>query len=68
MLEMRLMLRTMLSELHPSVPRGSVWRRGEWTRRRAITLVSGRREQRVVWSDGRGVAAAPVRSACRGGE
>ena len=48
MLEMRLMLRTMLSDLHPSVPRGSVWRRGEWTRRRAITLVPAG-GTRVVW-------------------
>src|SRR5438874_525483 len=39
-LEMRLMLRTMLSELEPSVPPRSVrFRRGEWIRRRAITLV-----------------------------
>jgi cytochrome P450 len=47
-LEMRLMLRTMLSELQPSVP-GGRWRRGEWVRRRAITLVpaSG---ARVSWS------------------
>ena len=49
MLEMRLMLRTMLSDLHPSVPRGSVWRRGEWTRRRAITLVPAG-GTRVVWT------------------
>jgi cytochrome P450 len=48
MLEMRTMLRTMLAELRPSVPRRSVWRRGEWNRRRAITLVpvAG---ARVVW-------------------
>jgi cytochrome P450 family 135 len=49
MLEMRLMLRTMLSELHPSVPRGSVWRRGELIRRRAITLVPAG-GARVVWT------------------
>ena len=46
-LEMKLMLRTMLAEYRPSAPRG--WRtrigtggrRGEWVRRRAITLVPG---------------------------
>jgi cytochrome P450 len=55
MLEMRSMLRTMLSELSPSVPRAGrlspagLTRRGEWSMRRAITLVpsSG---ARVVWS------------------
>jgi cytochrome P450 len=47
-LEMRLMLRTMLSELEPSVP-GGLWRRGEWVRRRAITLVPAA-GARVVWS------------------
>jgi cytochrome P450 len=47
-LEMRLMLRTMLAELRPSAPRKRLWRRGEWTRRRAITLVpSG--GATVVW-------------------
>ena len=47
-LEMRLMLRTMLRELRPSLPEGRLWRRGEWTRRRAVTLVpaSG---GKVVW-------------------
>jgi cytochrome P450 len=49
-LEMKLMLRTMLSELQPSVPpgrrRGQVG--GEWIRRRAITLVPAR-GARVVW-------------------
>jgi cytochrome P450 family 135 len=49
MLEMKLMLRTMLRERHPRVPRGSVWRRGEWTRRRAITLVPAA-GARVVWT------------------
>jgi cytochrome P450 family 135 len=49
-LEMKLMLRTMLSELTPSLPAG---RRGgqaggEWIRRRAITLVPAR-GARVVW-------------------
>jgi cytochrome P450 len=49
MLEMKTMLRTMLGELHPSVPGRSVWRRGEWQRRRAITLVPAA-GTRVVWS------------------
>ena len=47
-LEMRLMLRTMLSELEPSMPSGPLWRTGEWTRRRAITLVPAA-GARVVW-------------------
>ncbi|HEV7585660.1 MAG TPA: cytochrome P450 [Solirubrobacteraceae bacterium] len=47
-LEMRLMLRTMLSELQPSIP-GTMWRRGEWVRRRAITLVPAA-GARVTWS------------------
>jgi cytochrome P450 len=47
-LEMRLILRTMLSELQPSVPAGP-WRKGEWVRRRAITLVPAA-GARVVWS------------------
>jgi cytochrome P450 len=47
-LEMRLILRTMLSELQPSVPDGR-WRNGEWVRRRAITLVPAA-GARVVWS------------------
>jgi cytochrome P450 family 135 len=50
-LEMKLMLQTMLGELTPSLPeRGGRWtRKGEWNRRRAITLVpSG--GARVVWS------------------
>jgi cytochrome P450 len=59
-LEMKLMLRTMLSELEPSVPAGrrpSLGAgvrtrpgrpRGEWNRRRAITLVPAR-GARVVW-------------------
>jgi cytochrome P450 family 135 len=39
-LEMRLMLKTMLTELEPVLPaRGLRWRRGEPIRRRAITLV-----------------------------
>src|SRR5271154_312350 len=49
LLEMKLILRTMLSELEPQLPpqtRG--WRKGEWNRRRAVTLVpvAG---ARVVW-------------------
>ena len=48
-LEMRLILRTVLSELEPKVPRHSRgWRRGEWTWRRAITLVPAA-GARVVW-------------------
>jgi cytochrome P450 len=40
LLEMKLMLRTMLAELEPSIPaRAGAWRRGEWSRRRAVTLV-----------------------------
>lgn len=45
LLEMKLMLRTMLAELEPSLRsgraglRGTSWRRGETIRRRAITLV-----------------------------
>src|SRR5438132_1565231 len=38
-LEMKLILRTVLSELEPALPRGRRWRAGEWNRRRAITLV-----------------------------
>jgi cytochrome P450 len=53
MLEMKLMLATMLSELRPSVPRGPLWRRGEWSRRRAITLVPAA-GARVVWERRRG--------------
>jgi cytochrome P450 len=49
MLEMKTMLRTMLAELHPSVPPRSPWRRGEWNRRRAITLVPAA-GARVVWT------------------
>jgi cytochrome P450 len=53
-LEMKLMLRTMLAELEPSLPArrgllgGRRWRRGEWNRRRAITLVPAG-GTRVVW-------------------
>jgi cytochrome P450 len=47
-LEMKLMLRTVLSELEPTLPRGLRWRRGEWNRRRAITLVPAA-GARVVW-------------------
>ncbi|MBA3809456.1 MAG: cytochrome P450 [Solirubrobacterales bacterium] len=48
-LEMKLMLQTMLGELEPSVPRHTIWRRGEWVRRRAITLVPAAGAT-VVWS------------------
>jgi cytochrome P450 family 135 len=44
-LEMRLMLRTMLAELHPRATGGM---RDEWNRRRAITLVPAR-GARVTW-------------------
>jgi len=48
-LEMKLILRTVLGELEPSLPgAGRSWRRGEWTRRRAITLVPAA-GARVVW-------------------
>jgi cytochrome P450 len=49
-LEMKLILQTVLSELVPSVPArgGRLWRRGEWNRRRAITLVPWA-GARVVW-------------------
>jgi cytochrome P450 len=48
-LEMKLILRTMLSELEPRLPGGrSMWRRGEWNRRRAVTLVPAA-GARVVW-------------------
>ena len=39
LLEMKLILRTVLAELEPSLPAGRGWRGGEWNRRRAITLV-----------------------------
>jgi cytochrome P450 len=49
LLEMKLMLRTMLSELEPSVPaQARRWRGGEWNRRRAITLVPAA-GARVQW-------------------
>jgi cytochrome P450 len=47
-LEMKLILRTVLSELEPKLPRGRRWRSGEWIRRRAITLVPAA-GARVVW-------------------
>ncbi|HEY0517539.1 MAG TPA: cytochrome P450, partial [Solirubrobacteraceae bacterium] len=52
-LEMKLILRTVLSELEPSVPSGwrhALMRRGEPVRRRAITLVPLAGAQ-VVWED-----------------
>jgi cytochrome P450 len=47
-LEMKLILRTMLAELEPRLPGGRMWRRGEWNRRRAVTLVPAA-GTRVVW-------------------
>jgi cytochrome P450 len=47
-LEMKLILRTVLSELEPHLPAGRRWRRGEWIHRRAITLVPAA-GARVVW-------------------
>jgi cytochrome P450 len=53
-LEMKLILRTMLGELEPSMPAkgrwpdAARWRRGEGTRRRAVTLVPAA-GARVVW-------------------
>ncbi|HTQ68808.1 MAG TPA: cytochrome P450 [Solirubrobacteraceae bacterium] len=47
-LEMKLMLRTMLAELHPRPAGGRLWRNGEWTRRRAITFAPGA-GAKVVW-------------------
>jgi cytochrome P450 family 135 len=50
-LEMKLMLRTMLGELEPSLPAGRmVSPGGEWIRRRAITLVPGQ-GARVAWRE-----------------
>ncbi len=54
LLEMKLILRTVLAELEPSLPAGERrWRGGEWIRRRAITLVPAA-GARVVWSRRRG--------------
>jgi cytochrome P450 len=49
-LEMKLILETMLRELAPSLPARAGWlsRKGEWNRRRAITLVPSA-GARVVW-------------------
>jgi cytochrome P450 len=47
-LEMKLILRTVLSELEPALPPGRRWRAGEPIRRRAITLVPAA-GARVVW-------------------
>jgi cytochrome P450 len=47
-LEMRLILRTVLGELQPSLA-GRRWRDGEWVRRRAITLVPAA-GARIVWT------------------
>jgi cytochrome P450 family 135 len=46
--EMKLILRTVLGELEPSLPEGRRWRTGEWIRRRAVTLVPAA-GARVVW-------------------
>jgi cytochrome P450 len=48
LLEMKLMLRMMLGELDPQTPTRGLWRKGEWNRRRAITLVPAG-GARVVW-------------------
>jgi cytochrome P450 len=48
LLEMKLILRTALRELQPTLPPSRLWRRGEWTKRRAITLVPAA-GARVVW-------------------
>jgi cytochrome P450 len=48
LLEMKVMLRTMLEELEPRAPHARTRRRGEWMRRRAITLVPDAGGQ-VVW-------------------
>jgi len=59
LLEMKLILRTVLSELEPRLARGAVAWRGEGVRRRAITLVpSG--GARVVWQPRAGRAAPAV--------
>jgi cytochrome P450 len=47
-MEMKVMLRTMLSELAPSAPKSRRGRRDEWVRRRAVTLVPARGAS-VVW-------------------
>ena len=54
-LEMKLILRTVLSELEPRLPTGArsrLWRRGEPIRRRTITLVPLAGAE-VVWEDRR---------------
>jgi cytochrome P450 family 135 len=48
-LEMKLILGTILGELAPSLPVRGLFRRGEWIRRRAITLVPAD-GARVVWN------------------
>ncbi len=59
LLEMKVMLRTMLEELEPRAPGTRRWRRGEFARRRAITLVPAAGGQ-VVWQRR---TARPSRSA-----
>jgi cytochrome P450 len=46
--EMKLILRTVLAELEPELPRSRPRRRGEWVRRRAVTLVPSA-GARVTW-------------------
>jgi cytochrome P450 len=48
LLEMKLILRTVLRELEPGIPDGRRWRRGEWNRRRAVTLAPAAGAS-VVW-------------------
>ena len=57
LLEMKLILSTVLSELEPRLPDGRRRRGGEWIRRRAITLVPAA-GARVVWER----RARPARS------
>jgi cytochrome P450 len=57
--EMKLILDTVLRELTPSVPDDRLsrpWRRGEWNRRRAITLVPAA-GARLVWARRRAAAS-----------
>jgi len=65
LLEMKLMLRTMLSELEPSLPPGDRWRNGEWNRRRAITLVPAG-GARVLWRRHAPPGSPSARSASAG--
>jgi cytochrome P450 len=60
MFEMKLILRTVLSELEPRLPRAGA--RGERIRRRAVTLVPAR-GARVVWAAREGGRLKPPPSA-----